>query len=264
MDLKLFCDELRKIKSVNTILQGRLGELTLMLNSKNVNNISQDVVLDLINLTQNFLCHKFFSEYNFVKSKTNSNLDDQFEMQNNLSIYDNCMSLILVISARLSKFNNKYTKRIIENFLEHIATHFDCFNYIISFYRLYLASDQLRFACKEINLHNYLFELYSKIYKVCSSLEGSEFKIKNLNSLMKIGIKNQYDKNLFLEDYRMKFEEEDKKLNEDLPKSIAMNAHFSETYASNTRNRNPNIKNDNGLTQRFSLCNFFIFLILKF
>ena len=60
---------------------------------------------------------------------------------NENSTYDNCMNLILIVLlAKICKINQFNGELMIKYFIYHINNHLECFNYIISFYRLYITS----------------------------------------------------------------------------------------------------------------------------
>lgn len=215
MDLKVFCSELQKIKSVNNNLQVKLGELTLSLNNSLIfESCSQDSVFTLIKTVQSFLCHHYYTDY--LKSKNKGmhytdNNEDSHLTNIQSSTYDNCMNLVLVISAKISKLQVKFAKYMVDSFVEHINNHNDCFNYIISFYRLYITSSTTKQACKEYELHNHLFDIYANIYKASSNFESSDFsgRMKDLNALQKVENRgSNTDKRYFLDDFRVKHREE--------------------------------------------------------
>jgi len=109
------------------------------------------------------------------KIKTIDNKDTQITSK----IYDNSMSLILVILAKFCKVDQSYVNAIIEIFLEHVSSHLECFNYIISFYRLYNTCPELKYVSKEYELYNNLFEVYKKIYVISYKFEVVSFEKSN-------------------------------------------------------------------------------------
>ena len=175
-----FLNDLEKITSINTQLQNKLGEITIWISMpENILTITNSDTKPMILILQNFLCHKYYLD--FMKLKLN-------EKEN--SIYDNCMNLILIILAKLCKINSYNCEIMIKYFIHHINTHLDCFNLIISFYRLYITSPQLKQCGKKEELYNYLFQLYKKLYTLNYEYEQKN-GIKDINSIFKSGIIKQ-------------------------------------------------------------------------
>jgi hypothetical protein len=92
----------------------------------------------------------------------------------NSKIYDNSMSLILVILSKLCKIENSYVNGVLDIFIDHISCHLDCFNYYISFYRLFITCPELKYFSKEYELYNNLFEFYRKIYDISLKSENND------------------------------------------------------------------------------------------
>ena len=178
--MKKFLNELEKIPSINTQLQNKLGEITIWISKpENLLSITNSDTKSMILILQNFLCHKYYLD--FMKLKLN-------EKEN--SIYDNCMNLILIVLAKLCKINSYNGEIMIKYFIHHINTHLDCFNHIISFYRLYITSPQLKQSGKKEELYNYLFQLYKRLYSLNYEYETKN-DIKDINSIFKSGIIKQ-------------------------------------------------------------------------
>lgn len=222
MDLRAIITDLQKMRSINSQFQSKLGEITLSLNNypQQFLNSPRELIFLFIKTLQGFLCHSFYIDY-VSKKNSNRGTSNMINMQdlekvgenrdqtsNNLSqtnniqvssIYDNSMNLILVISAKISKMHLNYAKILIGCFIEHISTHPECFNYIISFYRMYISCSQIKTAGKEVGVYSYLFELYKKIYKISHKFEQGDInKVKDVEGLMRLkenemienGIKN--------------------------------------------------------------------------
>ena len=190
--LKKHIHDLTKTKGINTQFQNKLGEITIWLNPiQTLDTIPDDQINLFITLIQSFLCHNFYTEY--IKVKTNEN-----------STYDNCMNLILIILAKVSKFKQLYTKFMFNSFIKHINQHLECFNYIISFYRLYITCPQLKQVGKSINIYTYLFEIYKKVYEINLQIEPG-YKLKDMKSILKNKIikhlNMSYDKKFLFENY---------------------------------------------------------------
>jgi hypothetical protein len=209
MDLKAFISEMQKIRIINNSFQIKLGELTLMINNnpQYITSMTKETIFLFIKTLQGFLCHNYYNDYVNSKPKEKSNImvnnmnsipDDSKDIfpgsnlnysntfQNNqFSVYDNCMNLILVILAKIAKLNNKYAGTMVDTFVEHLKTHHDCFNYIISFYRIYINSSVIKKEAKSYGLYNNLFELYKKIYLISLKLETNE-NPQNLKTLKNI------------------------------------------------------------------------------
>ena len=178
--MKKFLNDLEKISSINTQLQNKLGEITIWISKpENLLTITNSDTKPIILILQNFLCHKYYLD--FMKLKMN-------EKEN--SIYDNCMNLILIVLAKLCKIDAYNGEIMIKYFIYHINTHLDCFNHIISFYRLYITSPQLKQCGKKDELYNYLFQLYKRLYLLNFEYEPKN-GIKDINTIFKSGIIKQ-------------------------------------------------------------------------
>ena len=114
------------------------------------------------------------------------------------------MNLILIILAKLSKANPLYIEYMFNAFINHLNEHLECFNYVISFYRLYITCPQLKQVGKTIGIYTYLFEIYKKIYATNVQIEP-QYKLKDMRSIVKSKIiKNlnmSYDKKFLFENY---------------------------------------------------------------
>ena len=175
-----FLNELEKITSINTQLQNKLGEITIWISMpQNLLTITNSDMKPIILILQNFLCHKYYLDFMKLKLSEKEN-----------SIYDNCMNLILIVLAKLCKINSNNGEIMIKYFIHHINTHLDCFNLIISFYRLYITCPQLKQCGKKEELYNYLFQLYKKLYPLNYEYEPKN-GIKDINSIFKSGIIKQ-------------------------------------------------------------------------
>ena len=192
MELKKHLSDLQKTKTINTQFQNKLGEITIWLNSlPSYEHMNNEQINSFILSIQNFLCHNYYTEY--IKIKSNEN-----------STYDNCMNLILIILAKLSKANPLYIEYMFNAFINHLNEHLECFNYVISFYRLYITCPQLKQVGKTIGIYTYLFEIYKKIYATNVQIEP-QYKLKDMRSIVKSKIiKNlnmSYDKKFLFENY---------------------------------------------------------------
>jgi hypothetical protein len=221
MDLKIFIADLQKTKSINSQFQTKLGELTLWLNSiQNLDKYNPDHICIFIKTLQEFLCHKFYLDFLFQKcgkiyyheiDENVEGIDNDVSRQTG-SIYDNSMNLILVISAKIANMSNgKYAKFMIESFVDHLNSHVDCFNYIISFFRLYINCNPIKQAGKEYELYNNLFEIYKKVHGLSHSIE-SMHRIRDLKVLVKLTDRdkdnyqkeNKNDRKYFLDNFKFK------------------------------------------------------------
>ena len=193
--MKKYLNELEKISSINTQLQNKLGEITIWINNpNNLMNINNADTKQFILILQSFLCHKYYLD--FMKLKPNEN-----------STYDNCMNLILIVLAKICKINSFNGELMIKYFIDHINSHLECFNYIISFYRLYITSSQLKQCGKNEELYLYLFKLYKRLYSLNIEYEEKN-NIKDINTIFKSGIikkissaNNLQDQKLLTEHY---------------------------------------------------------------
>ena len=186
-----FLNDLEKITSINTQLQNKLGEITIWISMpQNLLTITNSDMKPIILILQNFLCHKYYLDFMKLKLSEKEN-----------SIYDNCMNLILIVLAKLCKINSNNGEIMIKYFIHHINTHLDCFNLIISFYRLYITCPQLKQCGKKEELYNYLFQLYKKLYPLNYEYEPKN-GIKDINSIFKSGIIKQISGNNNLQDQK--------------------------------------------------------------
>ena len=173
--MKKYLNELSKISSINTQLQNKLGEITIWINNpNNIIGLNNADIKEFIFILQSFLCHKYYLDFMSLKPFDNST-------------YDNCMNLILIVLAKICKISPNNGEYMIKFFIEHINNHLECFNYIISFYRLCITSPQLKICGKNEELFFYLFQLYKKLYSVNLEYENKSY-IKDLNSIFKSGI----------------------------------------------------------------------------
>ena len=134
-------------------------------------------------------------------------INESYVNTKKISIYDNCMNLILLITAKISNLDLSISRKMIENFVEHINNHLNCFNYFISFYRLYSNCGNLKELAKECGLYSHLFSFYNKIYKISFQFESVAYKhqMKDLNSLEKdlsSTSENSSSKKYFLENFK--------------------------------------------------------------
>ena len=232
--MKKYLNELEKISSINTQLQNKLGEITIWINNpNNLINITNVDTKQFILLLQSFLCHKYYLD--FMKLKPNEN-----------STYDNCMNLILIVLAKICKINQYNGEIMIKYFIEHINNHLECFNYIISFYRLYITSPQLKQCGKNEELYNYLFKLYKRLYSLNIEYEPQN-GIKDINTIFKSGIiknipgyNNLQDQKYLTEQY---LQLTDRPINKILNNDNNINLHLnlnniSDNYSLNNMNSN--------------------------
>jgi hypothetical protein len=211
MDLRSLTQDLQKIKTINSAFLNKLGEITIIINNNPqiFQNSSKELILLFIKTLQNFLCHNFYLDFVNAKNPKNLNpltINDSENMIKNsmmLSTYDNSMNLILVISAKISKLNLNYAKCMIESFIDHLTNHSDCFNYVISFYRLYTSCSQIKQAGKECSMYNNLFELYKTLYRISYKYEknDSTYCLRDIGSLDRPDKAETSDANFFLENY---------------------------------------------------------------
>ena len=202
MDLKTICSELQKFKIINQQFQVKLGEITLQITNTNIIETSpKETVFAFIKSLHEYLCHYYYLEYSNSKMRhsINHELTESNLINAQSSLYDNSMNLILVLNAKISKVNQTYAKYIIDTFIEHINTHTDCFNYIISFYRLYITCPHMKSAAKEYDLYLYLCEYYRKIYYISYNSEALETS-RDLKGLAEIG--KRINKKDFLENFK--------------------------------------------------------------
>ena len=166
MEIKKYINDLKLVYSINTQFQNRLGEITIWLNNiiktKEILKISPDLLKIFLTNIQTFLCHNFYKD--FMSKKTSEN-----------TTYDNCMNLIIIILTKISKLNDEYIKLMFDNFFIHLNTHLECFNYIISFYRLYMPNNNMKLVGKNFGIFNYLFEIYKKMFNNEFKLEFKKF-----------------------------------------------------------------------------------------
>ena len=228
--MKKFLNELEKIPSINTQLQNKLGEITIWINKpENLIVITNSDTKPIILILQNFLCHKYYLD--FMKLKPN-------EKEN--SIYDNCMNLILIVLAKLCKINSYNGEIMIKYFIQHINIHLECFNHIISFYRLYITSPQLKLCGKKEELYYYLFQLYKKLYSLNYEYESKNgikdiFTIFKSGTIKKISSLNNMHDQKFLTEYYIQLT--DRPINKILNNENFDN-NLSENYNYNNLNSN--------------------------
>ena len=230
--MKKYLNELEKISSINTQLQNKLGEITIWINNpNNLINITNVDTKQFILLLQSFLCHRYYLD--FMKLKPNEN-----------STYDNCMNLILIVLAKICKINQYNGEIMIKYFIEHINTHLECFNYIISFYRLYITSAQLKQCGKNEELYNYLFKFYKRLYSLNIEYEQQN-GLKDINTIFKSGIiknisgyNNLQDQKFLTEQYLQLTDRPiNKILNNDTNINLNLN-NISDNYSINNINSN--------------------------
>ena len=228
--MKKYLNELEKISSINTQLQNKLGEITIWINNpNNLASITNSDTKQFILILQTFLCHKYYLD--FMKLKPNEN-----------STYDNCMNLILIVLAKICKINQYNGELMIKYFIDHINTHLECFNYIISFYRLYITSPQLKQCGKNEELYNYLFKLYKRLYSLNIEYEPQN-NIKDINTIFKSGIiknisgcNNLQDQKYLTEQY---LQLTDRPINKILNNDTNLNLNnISDNYSLNNINSN--------------------------
>ena len=230
--MKKYLNELEKISSINTQLQNKLGEITIWINNpNNLINITNVDTKQFILLLQSFLCHRYYLD--FMKLKPNEN-----------STYDNCMNLILIVLAKICKINQYNGEIMIKYFIEHINSHLECFNYIISFYRLYITSAQLKQCGKNEELYNYLFKFYKRLYSLNIEYEPQN-GLKDINTIFKSGIiknisgyNNLQDQKYLTEQYLQLTDRPiNKILNNDTNINLNLN-NISDNYSINNINSN--------------------------
>jgi hypothetical protein len=204
MDLKTIGSELQKFKIINQQFQVKLGEITILITNTNIIETSpKEIVYAFIKALNEYLCHYYYLEYSNSKMRQSINheLTESNLINTQSSLYDNSMNLILVLNAKISKVSQTYAKYIIDTFIEHINTHTDCFNYIISFYRLYITCPHLKSAAKEYDLYLYLCEYYKKIYYISYNSEALETSrdLKGLAGMERCSNKKDFLQNFKLE-----------------------------------------------------------------
>lgn len=165
---------------------------------QNIFNFKQkNQICNLIKTLQKFVCMKYFNESKQKNQKEtkkeNANLQKNHnEFSSSVSsveiptkFYENCVTLILIISLKLSKIDINFSEIILENFLEHLDQHENCLINFIFFYRCYLFCNNLKKICKKNEFSNYLFDFYRKYYSQSKKFEIENFANKknlNLNS----------------------------------------------------------------------------------
>lgn len=216
MDLKYYIAEFQKQKLISQQFQIKLGELIINMTNTQL-NYHDDQIRILIKLLQEYLCHKHYIEYINLnkKEKTGSQINSSNQIEDfNSSInnevssnnYDNCMNLLLVVLAKIAKLNHSYSILMIDYFVEHINSHIECFNYIISFYRLYVSCSQIKAASKEYELYNNLFEFYKRMYYISLKYENIDnYNVKDLKKLVKGNLNSiSNDQKYFLDQFKSK------------------------------------------------------------
>jgi hypothetical protein len=161
---------------------------------------------------------------------------------NENSTYDNCMNLILIVLAKICKINQYNGELMIKYFIDHIHSHLECFNYIISFYRLYITSPQLKQCGKNEELYNYLFKLYKRLYSLNIEYEQKN-SIKDINTIFKSGIIKKITGNNNLQDQKYLTEHylqlTDRPINKILNNDNNINLNnISDNYSYNNINSN--------------------------
>ena len=186
MDLSNLISELKKMNTINMIFQNKIGEIIILLNKTIIPNKINDSIHQLLHIIQNYLCHNYYLDFcsNIMSKETtlrgenkNNTTKSEISYNNKASskTYDNSMSLILIILAKFCKIDSTFAHAIIEIFLEHISVHLECFNYVVSFYRLYNTCIELKYVAKEYELYNKLFEIYKKVYDISYKFEIINF-----------------------------------------------------------------------------------------
>ena len=214
MDLKYYIAEFKKQKLISQQFQIKLGELIINM-THNQLNYNEEQIITIIKLLQEYLCHKHYIEYININRKdksssqlnSNNNIEESnisINNDNNSNNYDNCMNLLLVVLAKFAKISNKFALLMIDYFVEHINSHTECFNYIISFYRLYISCAQIKMAAKDYELYNNLFEFYKRMYNISLKYENIEsYNVKDLKKLVKGNVNNVInDKKYFLDQFK--------------------------------------------------------------
>jgi len=221
--LHLILNNLDKRSSELNFYQNKINdqidnlELNINLNGKshkenqsNSFNYNQnELIFSLLKALQKFICMKYFNIFKISKSKldvSNNNINKNYNNQinncnsNNIffnqnensqslisdsptKFYENCVTLILVISVKFSKINKIFSSAIVENFIGHLEVHSDCLIYFIFFYRCYLFCANIKIISKEYELFNYLFSFYKKFYKKSIYYELGEKENKLLKKL---------------------------------------------------------------------------------
>lgn len=216
MDLKYYIAEFQKQKIISHQFQIKLGELIIYMTNNQLNYNDEQIKIT-IKLLQEFLCHRHYIEYiNLTrKEKPSSHFNSNNQIEDSGSSlntetpsnnYDNCMNLLLVVLAKIAKLNNSYSILMIDYFVEHITSHIECFNYIISFYRLYISCAQIKSASKEYELYNNLFEFYKRMYYISLKYENIDnYNLKDLKKLVNGTVNcSNNDKKYFLDQFKSK------------------------------------------------------------
>lgn len=169
MNIFKICNKLNSKTKISPNLLNLLGEL--LINSNNLNFKETNCpLINCINKTiinlHKLWCHKEYIKYQkYSETKINSCCNESNNEKNNLSLlYDNCMNLILVLTSKSAKCEN-ICNLIINQFIKHLdICHFNCFNYILSMYRLFKTSEIIKLSAKNLNLINYLMINYLSLY----------------------------------------------------------------------------------------------------
>jgi hypothetical protein len=269
MDLKYFIGEFQKLKIISPQFQLKLGELIISMSNSQL-TYTDEQIRTLIKYLQEYLCHKHYLEYiSLNKKEKQPNSKTQIE-EGNTSItneaasnhYDNCMNLLLVVLAKIAKLSANYSFLMIDYFVEHITTHIECFNYIISFYRLYVSCSQIKAAAKEYELYNNLFEFYKRMYNISLKYENVEsHNLKDLKKLVK-GNLNQInnDKKFFLDQFKSKNSEVTSNNSNISDNSRHMDKSPESVLMSQLRRDKTEEKLKN---QKSSICNFKVYLLFS-
>lgn len=170
------------------------------LNNNDINLISNSE-LEVLCCLENFWCHNFYlgfmskydithnSEINeetildddsintsyYNNNKNYNTINTNKLDKSNISIYDSCMNLILMITIKICEIE-KCSKLVYKQFIDHISSHCGCFNFILSFFRLYQLSPLIKSISKENYLINNLFEFYKYLYMSCYFLEYMDYE----------------------------------------------------------------------------------------
>lgn len=265
MDLKYYITEFQKQKNISQQFQIKLGELIInMTNNQLI--YDDDQIRTTIKLLQEFLCHRHYIEYITLNKKekqgsqpssSNQIEDSSTNLNNDISSnnYDNCMNLLLVVLAKIAKLSNKYSVLMIDYFVEHITSHIECFNYIISFYRLYISCSQIKSASKEYELYNNLFEFYKRMYYISLKYENIENNsLRDMKKLVKGSINSlNNDKKYFLDTFKSKNSEITSNNSNVSEKSRHIDKSPESILISQLRRDKTEEKLKN---QNFSICNF--------
>jgi len=273
MDLKYYISIFQKQKLISQHFQIKLGELIINMTNNQL-NYNDDQIRILIKLLMEYLCHKHYIEYINLNNKektgsqinstnqiddSNSSINHEISSNNN---YDNCMNLLLVVLAKIAKLNHNYSILMIDYFVEHLNSHIECFNYIISFYRLYVSCSQIKVASKEYELYNNLFEFYKRMYYVSLKYENIDsYNLKDLKKFVKINNNNNSnDKRFFLDQFKSKNSEASSNTSNISDNSRHMDKSPESILMSQLRRDTTEEKLKN---QKFSICKYKFYLLFS-